>query len=245
VRAARLHVHDALRENIMSFVGWIKGLVPTPIKESIKESLRRRRFRRAFERYRRQPATSDPPADVVGELVAAWGNQGFSSLNEYIFAFIRHARQTPGPILECGSGLSTLLLGLEAERRGGKVWTLEHHPQWAERMRRELRGAGGASVEFCQAPLRTYGEFAWYDPPLERMPKDFSLVICDGPPGETLGGRYGILPIMKPHLRPGCVILLDDYHRPDEQAAAARWIAESGASLEKFGDEKPYALLRL
>jgi len=229
----------------MSFVGWIKRLVPGPLKASIREMRRRRRFRRAFDRYRNLPTTSDPAADVVAELVAAWGNEGFSSLNEYIFAFIRHARQTPGPILECGSGLSTLLLGLEAERRGIKVWTLEHHPEWAERMRQELTTCGITSVEFCQAPLRAYGEFAWYDPPLDRMPSDFSLVICDGPPGDTLGGRYGMVPIMKPRLQPGCVILLDDYERADEQTAAARWVVETGAALERYGDAKPYALLRL
>jgi predicted O-methyltransferase YrrM len=229
----------------MSFVGWIKRLVPTAIKDSIKEARRQRRFRRAFEHYRQLPVDRDPSEDVVGELVAAWGNQGFSARNEYIFAFIHHARQSPGPILECGSGLSTLLLGLEAMRRGLKVWTLEHHPAWAERMRGELQTWGITAVEYCQAPLRTYGEFAWYDPPLERMPADFSLVVCDGPPGDTLGGRYGMMPVMRQRLRPGCVILLDDYERADEQAAAARWVQETGASLEQHQGEKPYALLRL
>lgn len=229
----------------MSFAGWMKRLVPTRIKESIKEMRRRRRFGRAFERYRQLPAAADPSSDAVAELVAAWGNEGFSALNDYIFAFIRHARQTPGSILECGSGLSTLLLGLEAERRGAKIWTLEHHPAWAERMRDEMRLWGIGAVEFCQAPLRPYGEFAWYDPPLDRMPSNFSLVICDGPPGDTLGGRYGLLPIMRARMQPGCVILLDDFERAEEQAAAARWVAETGASLEQLGGQKPYALLRL
>jgi Methyltransferase domain len=229
----------------MPLVPWIKRLVPAPIKDFIREAQRRRRFRHAFTRYREMPVGSEPAAEVVAELVAAWGNEGFLALEEYILAVIRHARQTTGPILECGSGLSTLFLGVEAERRGTKVWTLEHHPAWAERVRSELRSAGIAAVEFCQAPLRSYGEFAWYDPPLERMPADFALIVCDGPPGETLGGRYGLLPIMRSRLRSGCVILLDDYERADEQATAARWVAETGAALETYGTQKPYALLRL
>jgi hypothetical protein len=229
----------------MSLFRWIKRLVPQPIKETIAQARRRRRFRHAFNRYGQFPVKADPPVDVVGELVASWANEGFSAFSEYIFAIIRHARTTQGPILECGSGLSTLLLGWEASRRGGKVWTLEHHPAWAERMRGELTGQAITSVELCSAPLRDYGSFAWYDPPLERMPTAFSLVVCDGPPGETLGGRYGLLPVLRPRLASGCVILLDDYERADEQATASRWVQETGATLEKCGDVKPYAILRL
>lgn len=229
----------------MSILTLVKRMIPSPIKESIKESRRRKRFKRAFDAYRSMEIGQAPSAEIVGELVAAWGNEGYSAVGEYIFAFIHHARITPGPIVECGSGLSTLMLGFEAQRRGIKVWTLEHHPEWAERMRSELRTWGINAVELCQAPLKKFGEFAWYDPPLERMPSNFSLAICDGPPGDTPGGRYGMLPTLSRKFRTGCVILLDDYERADEQAAAGRWVAETGATLEKHGDQKPYALLRL
>ncbi len=229
----------------MSLLSFAKRLVPTQIKESIKESRRRRRFKKAFDSYKSMPISQAPSVEIVGELVAAWGNEGYSAVGEYIFAFIEHARQTPGPIVECGSGLSTLMLGVEAQRRGLRVWTLEHHPEWAKRMRAELNQWGITSVELCHAPLKTFDGFAWYDAPLDRMPNDFALAICDGPPGDTLGGRYGMLPTLRHRFRPGCVILLDDYERADEQAAAARWVAESNATLEKHGDRKPYALLRL
>ena len=228
----------------MSVIRWMKHLVPDLIKVPLHEARRRREFRQAFELHRERSPIIEPSPDLIAKLVTTWANEGFSALDEFIFALIRQARQTPGPILECGSGLSTLLLGLEAQRRGGKVWTLEHHPIWANRMRSELRTWGINSVEVCDAPLRRQGDFAWYDAPLKRMPTDFSLVVCDGPPGDTLGGRYGMLPIMRRHLRPGCVILLEDYQRPEEQAAAARWVEETGPSLEILGEDKPYALLR-
>lgn len=73
------------------------------------------------------------------------------------------------------------------------------------------------------SPLKDYGDFCWYDAPLESMPDSFSLVICDGPPGATKGGRYGLVPFMRDRLRSGCVILLDDAEREEERTIAARW----------------------
>jgi hypothetical protein len=72
------------------------------------------------------------------------------------------------------------------------------------------------------------------------MPDSFPLVVCDGPPGSTKGGRYGLVPIMREWLKPGCVILLDDAGREQERAIARRWEAELGASSETLGSIKPY-----
>jgi hypothetical protein len=92
-------------------------------------------------------------------------------------------------------------------------------------------------------PLRDYGEFAWYDPRLASMPRAFGLVVCDGPPASTRGGRYGLVPIMKERLQPGCVILLDDAGREQELAIAERWKNELGATLRVGGSVKPYVEL--
>ena len=55
------------------------------------------------------------------------------------------------------------------------------------------------------------------------MTSGISLVICDGPPGDTRGGRYGLLPVCASHLADGCVILMDDAERMGEQAAISNW----------------------
>ena len=65
-------------------------------------------------------------------------------------------------------------------------------------------------------------------------------VVCDGPPSGTVGGRYGLVPVMREHLRPGCVILLDDAWREDERAVARRWDSELGATHEVVSCKKPY-----
>jgi hypothetical protein len=42
--------------------------------------------------------------------------------------------------------------------------------------------------------------------------------VCDGPKGTTRGGRYGLAPVMKDRLAPGCIVLLDDTSREAERA---------------------------
>ena len=118
--------------------------------------------------------------------------------HEYASVVLRHSQATDGPILECGSGLSTILLGLVAQRNGNKVWALEHNAFFAEKVRSTLKSYGIKSVELYETDLRDYGPYCWYDPPKGKMPKNFSLVVCDGPPYSTPGGRYGMVPSLTP-----------------------------------------------
>jgi hypothetical protein len=230
----------------MSAVRTLAGrLVPKVIKESIRDYQRRRVFRRALKQFAALSLETEPPSNLLVDLVRGWGNEGWSAEHEFLTAALGFAREANGPILECGSGLSTVLLGLVADRAHNQVWSLEHHAGWAVRVSGELRSNGIESVEYCVADLRDFGEFTWYDPPLHRMPSDFALVICDGPPGDTPGGRFGLLPVMRSHLRPGCVILLDDAERPDERRILERWAGELGTTFDLAGSEKPYGVLRV
>jgi len=95
-------------------------------------------------------------------------------------------------------------------------------------------------VILCTTPLKDYGDFCWYDAPLASMPASFSLVVCDGPPGATKGGRYGLVPVLGKRLSYGCVIMLDDAAREQELAIARRWEAELDAFLKLRGSRKPY-----
>ena len=185
-------------------------------------------------------ACAHPGNPVLIDLIYGWGNQGWSALDEYLAGCIEHALSARGASLECGSGLSTILLGAIAQRQGRSHWVLEHTPEWAAKVQRCLSRYQLDSVVLCQKPLKDYGDFCWYDAPLESMPDSFSLVVCDGPPGSTKGGRYGLVPLMRARLRSGCVILLDDAEREQERAIAGRWQAELGATFEILGVNKPY-----
>src|SRR5262249_4210812 len=155
-------------------------------------------------------------------LQTAWDNEGMAAQTAYLREVARHASQTSGPILECGSGLTTLIIGLFAGRRGIKSWTLEHFAAWHQRVSETLARLQISTVKNYLAPLKDYGEFSWYDPPREGLPDRFSLIVCDGPPGSTKGGRYGVVPVLKDKFAPSTIILLDDADREAEADALRR-----------------------
>jgi hypothetical protein len=221
----------------------LKRLLPRRVRARLRATHRELVFRRAMSRFVRDPAARTCPGDpTLRALVYGWGNEGYSARDEYLAASIEQALTSPGPILECGSGLSTLLVGVVATKLGQTYWALEHVPDWAARVRRYLDRYELDAV-VATAALRDYGSFSWYDAPLAAMPASYSLVICDGPPGPTKGGRYGFVPILREQLQPGCVILLDDAEREEERTIARRWARELGASLQILGSAKPYIRL--
>lgn len=203
-------------------------------------------FWRAMRRFLREvPDTFksfDP--DLLAELVHGWGKSG-SAQHEFLSASLQHARETDGPILECGSGLSTVLLGAVAQSRGIRMYSLEHEPKWATRVQKYLRKYRINSVSMCVAPIRSYGDFDWYSlPSIQTIPPRLSLVICDGPPGNTRGGRYGLVPVMLEKLREDCIVLLDDGARDGERSIASRWGQMLGGNPELIGTDKPFLRLK-
>jgi hypothetical protein len=162
------------------------------------------------------------------DAVYGWGNEKWSADEMYLAEVIRTAERTSGSILECGSGLTTLLMSVVAARRGLQVHSLEHNETWHARVRQAVIEMGGTTTTVHLAPLRSYDDFDWYDAPLDELPSDISLVVCDGPPGSTRGGRSGMLPRMRGKLAPHCTVLLDDISRPAERELAQAWSRESG-----------------
>ncbi len=221
-----------------------RTVVPRPVRRWLRQRPRRALFDQAMHEFARQtPARAGLSAPLVRQLIHGWANEKMSASEEYLQAIFVQAGESPGPILECGSGLSTLVLGVAARRSGQRVFTLEDDPFWASVVRAALARFDIDTVDVCAAPLRNHGDYEWYEPPRQRLPDDFALVICDGPQGTTPGGRYGLLPVLGPHLRSGCVILLDDAMRDGEQQVLARWDDELHVSHEVFGNVKPFARL--
>ena len=192
-------------------------------------------FRRALSEIASLPAGEFPNHQLLQRLWTGWGNQSYSGHPEYLEEVIRRAATTSDPVLECGSGLTTILLGLFAGRRGINVWTLEHDPEWYHRMAVAMRRYRIEGVELTLAPLCSYGDFVWYGTPIDRMPKRFGLVVCDGPPQKTTkGDRYGLLPVMRESLNAGSVILFDDVKPEGPDPIVSRWVQEVRASAKVF-----------
>jgi predicted O-methyltransferase YrrM len=139
-------------------------------------------------------------------------------------------------IVECGSGLSTVVIArLLRERGSGSLYALEHDPAWARQTRDALeREALADWARVIDAPLRAdplaQPGCPWYDrASLTRLPQRIDLLLVDGPPaGEPKLGRsrYPALPALAPRLAPGAVVILDDIQRPGERWVLGRWEAE-------------------
>ncbi len=190
-----------------------------------------RRLTRAAER-----GQTPDRGDVI-RLGLAWGNLGYAAGFAYLNFVASHVGRSAGPVLECGSGATTVLLGALTAPRQTPVRVLEHNRDWYDYLCRILEALRFEHVQMRYAPLTEYGEFQWYQAP---APADdpFRLVVCDGPPGSTSGGRYGLVPVMRRQLAAGCVILLDDTHRRGEQDAIAGWrrLGQLSASRQgRFG----------
>ena len=205
----------------------LKKLLPKSIKQPVKNMLLRRRLRDAVRAIRELPEGQIPDRHQLSELITGWSNEGYVANLEYLEAVAKSAVGTSGPVLECGSGATTILLGILCGRRNIEVWSLENSVEWRERVTNALKSNGISGVHVCTAPLIEYRDFVWYDPPLAQMPEEFSLVICDGPPGTTRGGRYGLLPVMDNRIPPGSTILLDDAGRPGEAELIKKWEDET------------------
>jgi len=209
----------------------LKRLIPAPIKRAAKDALRRRRFLQAMRMLRQLPIGELPDRKLLIELQAGWGNESFAARSDYLEEVIRRAATTTGPILECGSGLTSILMGLFAGRRGIQTWSLEHTPEWRDRLVATLKNNAITNVNVLLSPMRDYGGFSWYDPQAGVLPERFSMVVCDGPPGTTAGGRYGLLPVLGSRLSSETLILVDDADRKGEAHVLRRWSVEFGLDV--------------
>ena len=219
----------------------VKFFVPVNARDYIRNAHREYVFNRAMKKFLAGPEILMQSGNpVIKDLIYGWGNESWSALDEYLIGCIERAQRLDGPILECGSGLSTILVGAIAQSRGNRHFALEHVPEWAKRVQGCLDKYKIDSVTLSAKPLKDYGEFSWYDAPMDVMPESFAMVICDGPPGATKGGRYGLGPVMSQHLKAGCVIMLDDAGREQELATAKRWETELDATSTPIGLNKPY-----
>lgn len=219
-------------------------VVPRWIKRPVRDALQRYLLGVAIARLLELPRGQVPRADLLEALSRAWGNEGFSANLPFLAEVATQAARAEAPILECGSGLTTIVLGLLAGRRGVPVHTLEQMPDWFAQISTVLQRHRIPGVQLHLTPLIEYGSFEWYELPKVEWPSEFRLVVCDGPP--NLGGRYGLLPLVGSQLPAGAIILFDDATHPDEILVRQRWRAER--RLHEEVHEAPgraYAVLTL
>lgn len=135
----------------------------------------------------------------------------------------------PRLVIECGSGISTIVLARCLQLNGmGHVYSLEHMPEFASATREELSRQG--LVEWgtvLDAPLVTHTApdqtFQWYKS--ADLPEgSIDLLVVDGPPARTgASPRYPAGPMLFHRLSSNGAIVVDDARRPEERAVIERW----------------------
>src|ERR1044071_10097740 len=155
---------------VLEGFGPVKKLMPAGVKRAAKQALLDQTLRRAVRRVAELRPGETPSRALLADLLTGGSNDGFAADLDYLEEVSRRAASVEGPVLECGSGLTTLLLGLLAGRRGFETWSLEHHPEWRERVVGALEAHNVPRARVVPAPLKSYGDFSWYDPPLAEVP---------------------------------------------------------------------------
>lgn len=137
-------------------------------------------------------------AKDINSLWEAWDNP-WTPDADMLSAINMIARDGTGPILECGSGLSTLILGAS----GRPVMSLEHDPAWHKSISQYLEMCDLSNAVVHRAPIKD----KWYDIAFKSLLDAYSMVLVDGPP-RGVGDRS--LVVENIQVTDDCIFIVDD-----------------------------------
>lgn len=137
-------------------------------------------------------------------------------------------------VLECGSGISTIMIARYLRQRQGKLVSLEHDPRWAQAVIKELETEGlNDLASVVEAPLETHPEARdsslWYSPSAVASAVaslgEIDMLLVDGPPAfqGDAWARYPAYLALKAHLSHDATVVLDDIERPAERKILRNW----------------------
>lgn len=137
-------------------------------------------------------------------------------------------------VVECGSGISTVILASALRETGGTLISIEHDAVWMEKVRQWICDRGlGNIVNFVHAPLQqvTIRDkiVVWYDTTVldQQMSGEvFDFLVVDGPPAYQSGEEYRRAPALDyffEYLHDSCAVVLDDINRSAECEIAQSW----------------------
>ncbi|MBS0366453.1 MAG: glycosyltransferase family 2 protein [Proteobacteria bacterium] len=213
----------------------LKSLVPASVKDYLRSLHRDSEAWVQLGPLRENRGMTDAQVEVFCEK---WGNSGFSADVDYCIQLLKLLGG--GPVLECGTGMTTLLCASVGANAGFHTYSLEQDAKWSRSMRRSLQRTQTTAATVIDAPLKDFGGWYWYDAP-ESLPMHFSVIVCDGPFIDKKVGepyfstwRHGVLPWLKQSGRTYDVLLLDDLNDDRGVPAVERWQKEFGVKVERF-----------
>ncbi len=161
--------------------------------------------------------------------------ENWSAAADFISMLIDYClAEKPATILECSSGLTTLVLARCCAINGcGHVYSLENGEDYAAKTQSQLEKLSLAEhATVLHAPLvkSVTGSnlYQWYDQKkLAVLTESVDMLVIDGPPGFIQPqSRYPALPLLQSILSDDVVVFLDDAAREDEKQLVIRWLQQ-------------------
>jgi predicted O-methyltransferase YrrM len=200
-------------------------------------------FDQLFSTFVKDPEKFAANPVMMRRLVYYWGNASMAAGLEYASYCAAEGLNGHKQVLECGAGLSSLLIAATGKKNNTEITSFDDHPFWAGKMQQMAIKFGLDNLRVLHTPIKDYGKFEWYDYSNKPLPEKFDLVLCDGPPGETKGGRFGLFPCMESQFHNQTKIVLDDYGRQGEKDVALKWEIRYGWKVTQTFGKKPFAIL--
>ncbi len=157
--------------------------------------------------------------DVFNEAVR-YADNPFAPPASALLTAAAAARKADGPILDVGSGLSTVVMAAAAPAR--RVWCLEHDMEYAARTESLARQANTLNVSIVQCGLSD----DWYAIE-DALPQRFAIAFVDGPP-RLLGDRMRFFEEMAGQCD---AIIVDDADDPAYRNQVCSWAQKSGRQV--------------
>jgi hypothetical protein len=201
-------------------------------------------FDQLFKAFVKQPEMYRNNPVMLRRLVYYWGNSSMAAGEDYAKACMEWGFTSDKNIIECGSGLSTLLVAAAGMKNNTFIYSFEDHEFWASKMQQMGKKYGLTNMTILHAPITDYGDYAWYQPDTTLLPKKVDVALCDGPLGSTKGGRVGLLPQMHSRFTKETVVLLDDFDRVGEKVTAETWCDDFEMEIAAVKGKKSYAILK-
>jgi hypothetical protein len=161
--------------------------------------------------------------ETMHGLFQDWGNK-WAARPELLYACAVSAQSATGPIIEYGSGLTTLVMA--AANPHVQVHAVEHDPAYLNQTHAAAVKSGLSNVNLWLAPMAADGT---YDLSNTLLPKP-ELVVLDGPPRYLGGNRALMLEKLN-----GSAVLIDDV-KGDMAEKLAAWAQAHGRDYRILGE---------
>jgi hypothetical protein len=221
----------------------IKQFVPKKLKKIARNAHKKLSLQFAIYKLKKLHSHENITESIVQQLSYGWNNSGWSLSNKAMLNMIKASYSANGTILECGSGLSTLVLGLlHRNNKEINIYALEHNAVWLSKVNKWREKLQLNNITLLHTEIIPYQNYDWYDISNITLPKNINFIICDGPPGTTRGGRYGLIPTIKNYIGDHCTIFLDDTCRLTEKRLIQKWSELDWISFTNIKEESDHSV---